>query len=96
MVFGLQVAAVCGSSGSRWAYHSPMQVTTGTVIGGKVVVEGVPLVEESTVTVLFRAPNEPFLLLEKDQDERLTAIAQIDRGEFISSDERLESLRRFG
>src|SRR3970282_1098094 len=31
---------------------SPMQLATGTVIGGKIVVEGVPLVEGSVVTIL--------------------------------------------
>lgn len=96
MVLVLQVAAVCGSTGSRWAYRSPMQVTTSTVIGGKVVVEGVLLVEGSTVTVLSRAPNEPFLLSEEDEGDLLAAIAEIERGEFISSDELLEGLRRFG
>lgn len=36
-----------------------MQVTTATVVGGKIVVEGVPLVEGTVVTVLSREPDEP-------------------------------------
>ena len=73
-----------------------MQVTTGTVIGGKVVVEGVPLVEGSVVAVLSREPNESFALSAEDGEELLAAMAEIARGEFVSADELLESLRKFG
>jgi hypothetical protein len=73
-----------------------MQLTTGTVVGGKVVVEGVPLVEGSFVTVLSRAPDEPFTLSAQDEEELLAAMAEIERGEFVSSEQLLESLRRHG
>lgn len=73
-----------------------MQFTTGTVVGGKVVVEGVPLVEGSVVAVLSREPEEPFSLSSEDEDELLAAMAQIERGDFISADELLESLRKYG
>ncbi len=73
-----------------------MQVTTGTVVGGKVVVEGVPLVEGSVVAVLSREPDEPLALSAQDEDELLAAVAEIERGEFISPLELLESLRKYG
>ena len=73
-----------------------MQVTTGTVVGGKVVVEGVSLVEGSVVAVLSREPNESFALSAEDEEELLAAMAEIARGEFVSADELLESLRKFG
>jgi hypothetical protein len=73
-----------------------MQVTTGTVIGGKVVVEGVPLVEGSVVAVLSREPEEPFTLSSEDEDELLAAMAEIERGEFVSADKLLEGLRKYG
>jgi hypothetical protein len=73
-----------------------MQLTTGTVVGGKVVVEGVPLIEGSFVTVLFRDPDEPFSLSAEDEEELLAAMAEIERGEFVSSEELLESLRKYG
>ena len=73
-----------------------MQVTTGVVVGGKVVVEGVSLVEGSVVAVLSREPGEPFTLSPEDEDELLAAMAEIERGEFVSSDEVLESLRKYG
>jgi hypothetical protein len=73
-----------------------MQVTTGTVVGGKVVVEGASLIEGSVVAVLSREPDEPFTLFAEDEDELLAAMAEIDRGEFISADELLNSLRKYG
>lgn len=73
-----------------------MQVTTGTVVGGKVVVEGVPLVEGSVVAVLSRQPNEPFALSAEDEEELLAAIAEIERGEFVTPETLLESLRKYG
>jgi hypothetical protein len=39
----------------------PMRVTTGKVIEGKVVVEGLPLEEGAVVTVLARESDETFL-----------------------------------
>lgn len=73
-----------------------MQVTTGTVIGGKVVVEGASLVEGSVVAVLSREPDESFALSADDERELIAAMAEIERGEFVSADELLESLRKFG
>ena len=73
-----------------------MQVTTGTVIGGKVVVEGFPLAEGSVVTVLSREPEEPFVLSAEDEDVLVAAIAEIENGEFVSAEELLESLRKYG
>ena len=73
-----------------------MQVSTGTVVGGKVVVEGVPLVEGAVVTVLAREAEQPFSLSMQDEDELLAAMAEVERGEFISAEELLESLRKHG
>jgi hypothetical protein len=73
-----------------------MQVSTGTVVGGKVVVEGIPLVEGSVVTVLSREPEQPFALSMEDEEELLAAMADIDRGDFVSAEELLESLRKYG
>ena len=81
---------------SVWSNIFAMQVTTGTVVGGKVVVEGVPLVEGAVVTVLSREPEEPFALSVEDEDELLAAMAAIVRGEFISAEELLESIRKHG
>ena len=73
-----------------------MQVTIDTVVGGKVIVEGVPLVEGSLVAVLSREPEESFVLSPEDENELLAAMAEIENGEFVSADELLESLRKYG
>lgn len=73
-----------------------MKVATGTVINGKVVVEGAALAEGATVTVMLRDDEETFTLNPDDELELLESIAAIERGDFISGDELLERLRRFG
>ncbi len=73
-----------------------MKVATGTVVDGKVVVEGEALAEGSTVTVVLREDNETFELTSEDEAELLESIAAIERGEFISGEQLLERLRRFG
>ena len=73
-----------------------MKVATGTVIGGKVEVHGETLTEGSTVTVLLRDNNESFDLTADEEAELLESIAAIERGEFVSGDQLLERLRRFG
>ncbi|KQU78249.1 MULTISPECIES: hypothetical protein [unclassified Rhizobacter] len=72
-----------------------MQVTTGKVIGGKVVVDGVPLVEGSTVTVLSRESKVPFTLSPEDERELREAVAEIERGDFVTPEQLNESLRQF-
>ena len=73
-----------------------MKVATGTVVGGKVVVDGETLVEGSTVTVLLREDDEGFDLTPEQESELLESIAEIERGEFVTSEQLLERLRRFG
>ena len=73
-----------------------MQVATGIVIDGKVVVEGLDLVEGETVTVLTQEPEEEVQLSPEEEAELLEAIAEADRGETISAEElfaRLDRLR---
>jgi len=71
-----------------------MQLATGTVVGGKVVVEGDPLPEGAVVTILAREADETFEVPPELEAELLESIAQADRGETISAEEMLERLRR--
>ena len=73
-----------------------MKIATGTVVDGKVVVEGESLTEGATVTVLLREEEEAFELTPDEEKELLESIAEIERGEFISGEQLLERLRRFG
>lgn len=70
----------------------PMRVTTGKVIEGKVVVEGLPLEEGAVVTVLAREAEETFRLSPEEEAELLLSIEEADRGETVSLEEVLEKL----
>jgi hypothetical protein len=71
-----------------------MVMMTGTVVKGKIVVPGEPLVEGSTVTVL--APGGPddfgFELTGNEEAALLESIRQADRGEVVSAEELLHEL----
>ena len=73
-----------------------MQVATGTVVNGKVVLEDVPLVEGAVVAVVTRGADERFSLTEAQEAELLEAVAEIERGEYVSLDELLQSLPKHG
>lgn len=73
-------------------YHCLMQVATGTVVNGKVIVEGVPLQEGALVAVVARGADEPFSLSVAQEDELLAAMAEIQRGEFITLEQLLAEL----
>ena len=73
-----------------------MQVATGKVIGGKVVVDGLTLSEGELVTVLTKEPEVAVQLSADEEAELLEAIAEADRGETISAEELFSRLRRAG
>jgi hypothetical protein len=73
-----------------------VKVATGTVVGGKVVVEGEVLTERATVSVLLRDEQETLELTAADEAELLESISEIERGDFITGDELLKRLARFG
>lgn len=73
-----------------------MKVATGTVVDGKVVVDGAALAEGETVTVLLREDEESFELTAEEEAELLESIAEIERGDFVSGEQLLERLHRFG
>ena len=73
-----------------------MKVATGTVVDGKVVVEGEALAEGSTVTVVRRDDEEAFELTSEEEEELLESIARIERGEFTTGEQLLDRLRRLG
>ena len=69
-----------------------MQVATGTVVNGKIVVEGAELPEGAVVTVISRGDAESFSLTEAQERELLEAMAEIERGEFETLEDLLASL----
>lgn len=71
-----------------------MQLTTGAVVGGKLVVEGDPLPEGTVVTILTRETDEPFAVPPELEAELLESTAEADRGDTIPADKLLSRLRR--
>ena len=69
-----------------------MKLVTGKVIGGKIEVEGEPLDEGSTVTVLARENDETFELGPAEEAELLRAIEEANKGDFVDGDEFLRNL----
>jgi hypothetical protein len=73
-----------------------MQLATGTVVNGKVVVEGLDLPEGTVVTVLTRDDEPPVKLCPEDEAELLEALQEADRQQGISAEELFARLQRFG
>ena len=73
-----------------------MNVSTGTVVGGKIVVEGLTLPEGTVVTVLAPEEESTVKLSPALKQELLDAIDEADREEGGAGTEFIESLRRFG
>ncbi len=71
-----------------------MQIATGIVVGGKVVVEGLDLAEGETVTVLTQESEQEVFLSPEDEEQLLEAVAEADRGETISAEELFARLDR--
>ena len=71
-----------------------MQLATGTVIDGKVVLEGATLAEGTVVTVIARDSEETFDLPPELDAELAASIAEADRGETVTAAELFERLRR--
>jgi len=74
-----------------------MKLATGTVVNGKIVVEGETLNEGEAVTVLLRDRSEAFeLTTAEEESELLESVESIERGQFISGNDLLDRLQRFG
>ena len=63
-----------------------MKIITGTVLDGRIVVEGERFTEGEQVTVLRREENETFQVSGREKRELLDSIAQARRGEFVDAD----------
>ena len=71
-----------------------MKLATGTVVGGKIVLEGQPFPEGMVVTVLAKESGDTFEVPADLEAELIESLAEADRGETITADELLQRLRR--
>lgn len=72
-----------------------MQVVTGTVVKGQVVLEGSGLPEGTEVTVLVRESGLPAQLPADLRAELDDALDEADRSEGISAEDLFEQLRKY-
>jgi hypothetical protein len=77
-------------------YHFAMQLVTGTVVEGKVVLSGVTLPEGALVTVLAQDAQPTVKLTSHLQAELEDALAEADSEEGISADELFAKLKQRG
>lgn len=73
-----------------------MQIASGTIVNGKVVVVGLALPEGTVVTVLTRDDEPTAHLSPFEETELLEALDEADREEGVSAEELFTRLRRFG
>jgi len=70
-----------------------MQLTTGTVIGGKIVIEGDPLPEGTVVTILAREREETILASAELEAELQASLSELDRQETVPAEVLLRRIR---
>lgn len=69
-----------------------MRLATGRVISGKIVVEGEPFPEGSSVTILALDEGESFELGPEDEEALLASIAEAEAGDVIDGEQFLRDL----
>lgn len=73
-----------------------MQVASGTVISGKVILDESVIVDGTDVYVPTRDADETLKLSPEELAELEAGLAEADRGDMISRDEFFKHLRRHG
>jgi hypothetical protein len=71
-----------------------MGISTGMVVDGKVLVDGMTLPEGAVVTVVTRESSQGVLLSPEEEAQLLEAIAEAERGDTISAEELFARLDR--
>ena len=77
-------------------YHLCMHATSGTVVDGKIVVEGLNLPNGTKVTVWAPSDDDVVSLPEALERELLDALDEADRDVNGAGPEFIDGLRRFG
>ena len=73
-----------------------MQVTTGTVVSGKIILNDLTIAEGAAVYVLTQDAYEVPSLSQEELADVEAGIAEVDRGETIPGAEFFNQLRRHG
>lgn len=70
-----------------------MVVSSGRVVAGKIIVDGDPLPDGAVVTILTREGDETFEVDAAMEAELLESFGEADRGETVSAEEVMRTLR---
>ena len=73
-----------------------MQIASGTVVDGKVVIQGLSLAEGTSVTIIARGDEAAVKLSPEEEAELLDALSEADQHDGISAEELFAKLLRFG
>ena len=73
-----------------------MQVTTGTVVSGKIILNDLAIAEGAAVYVLTQDAYEVPSLSQEELADVEAGIAEVDREEMIPGEEFFNQLRRHG
>ena len=87
---------VTGCALTPLEYHLSMDAVSGTVVGGKILVERLSLTEGTVATVLTPADDTLVKLPPHLEQELLDAIDEADQEVGGAGPEFLESLKRYG
>ena len=69
-----------------------MRIASGKVVSGKVVVDGEPLAEGATVTVLAPDDDETFGLIPEEESLLLASIREAEQGRVVEASAVLRAL----
>ena len=69
-----------------------MRLTSGTVVGGKVVVDDLPLAEGTRVTILAPEDAETIRFSAADKAALMERLRDADRGDVVDGEELLREL----
>jgi hypothetical protein len=71
-----------------------MKIITGTVVSGRIEIDGRPFAEGEKVTILGSDVTEAFTVTPEEKRLLLESIAQADQGEFVDAEQLLAELDR--
>ena len=71
-----------------------MRITTGKVVSGRLEVDGEPLEEGATVTVLVPEADESFELTPEEESILEQSLQEASRGQFVDAQALLRELRQ--
>ena len=71
-----------------------MKILHGTVVNGRIVVDGAPLVEGARVTIVDESDEEPYRLSPAEESAIMDGDTEIDRGGYVTAAQLFAEIQR--